>query len=652
MMAGAPGRKQARCGINEWFALGEYRQAEQLLDDACAAGFRDIRLAVTLAQWNSPKARAWYGWLIARAAERFEVVIALHRLLPHHSHQLPPAWVHEALAYQRFFGEACNELGDSIQWLECADLLGVPSWPDASPQSAGLLSKLLCESSAPSLCLGGLVLDARWLAIAYRQGLFDSVQALAFRRFSQADKDGELAKVDEVLPAPQRLERWLTPDPIPPRRDSGIGLLVGEWGGLLNGAVERVYLNLTAVPAEGERQPGRGLRTADGKPALLGRLLQLQGGGYARVQEVATWGQGSGKKGGRDRELVIGGAGFIGCNVAARLAAQGHQILVLDDLSRPGTECNLEWLHQRFPNQIEVLLADVRDRDAVQYAVQRACRIFHFAAQVAVTTSLKQPFFDHDVNTVGTLNVLEAARRRRYPPGLVFTSTNKVYGDLDDLELQLTASGYAPVDDVIRSRGIDESRPLKFCSPYGCSKGAADQYVLDYARTLGLPATVLRMSCIYGPRQFGNEDQGWVAHFIRQVVSETPITFYGDGLQVRDVLYVDDLVKALLTAANHLPAIAGEAFNMGGGPQNVLSLQGLVDQLAVLHHRVPVVYRKDWRPSDQRYYVSDTSKFQRVTGWRPAIGSKEGVRQLYEWMQQELTASRPAAHSEKEQVVL
>lgn len=647
-MRGRAPSAAVRCGINEGFTPGEHRCAEQLLDYAWAAGFRDIRLGVTLEQWNSPKARAWFAWLSTKAAERFKVVMALYRLWPHLSHRLAPAWVREASSYQRFFAEVLEALGERAQWLELADLLGPPAWPDASLQSAELLSRL-AGKSAPSICLGGLVLDARWLALGRQQGLFDSVQALAFQQFSKAEWASELAAVEPILPAPQVLERWLTPAPIPFQHHNGIGHLVEEWAGLLSAAVERVYLNLAAAPAEGQQQ-GCGFRTADGKPALLGRLLQC--GGYAKVREAAGWGQRGGRSGAPERELVVGGAGFIGCNVAAQLAAQGHQVLVLDDLSRPGTERNLEWLQRRFPDRIEMLLADIRDRDAVRYAVQRAGRIFHFAAQVAVTTSLKQPFFDHDVNTVGTLNIVEEACRRRYPPGVVFTSTNKVYGDLDDLALQLTAFGYAPVDALLRTHGIDESRPLKFCSPYGCSKGAAEQYVLDYARTLGLPATVLRMSCIYGPRQFGNEDQGWVAHFVRQALTGAPITFYGDGLQVRDVLYIDDLVEAVLAAANHLPAIAGEAFNMGGGPRNVLSLRGLVEQLAVLHPQAPVVHRQDWRPSDQRYYVSNTSKFQRLTGWRPAVGKQEGVQRLYRWMAQELAASRPAPHSAQQQAVL
>jgi CDP-paratose 2-epimerase len=651
MIAPAVSGKRARCGISEWFVAGEYQQAEQLFDDICMVGLRDIRLVVTLEQWNNPKERAWCRWLIAKAAECFEVVIAMHRLPPYLSHQLSPAWAHEFSIYQQFLKEVCGEMGDRVQWLELADPLGVSAWPDVSPKSIDLLSNLALES-APNICLGGLILDAQWLILAHRQGLFAGagVQALSFRQFSQADWADEFSKVAEILSAKQALECWLAPDQLSSKVDGHIGLLLEEWGILLNSPAERVYLNLAPVPIEGQRQQGRGLRTADGRPALLGRLLQR--GGAPEVREVATWARRGVRSRSRDCELIVGGAGFIGCNVAARLATMGHQVVVFDNLTRPGTERNLEWLYQQFPDRIEVLLADVRDRDAVQYAVQRAGRIFHFAAQVAVTTSLKQPLFDHEVNTLGTLNILEEARRQQHPPSIVFTSTNKVYGGLEDVELQTTPLGYAPVDATIRTCGIDESRPLKFCSPYGCSKGAAEQYVLDYARTFGLPATVLRMSCIYGPRQFGNEDQGWVAHFIHQVITGAPITFYGDGLQVRDVLYIDDLVEAMLAAINHLPAIAGEAFNMGGGPHNVLSLRGLTKQLAILHHSVPVVEMKDWRSSDQRYYVSDTSKFHQATGWRPSVGYQEGIRRLYEWMRQELTVPISDPHSAQKQVAL
>lgn len=412
MMSRVSGGESARCGISEWFAQGEYQQAEQLFADAYAAGFGNIRLAVILDQWNGAKGRAWYRWLVARASEGFKVVVALHRLSPPLYRPLPPVWVHEISAYQRFFAEVGDELGDSVQWLELADPLGAPSWPDTSPESAGLLSGLALKS-AVKLCLGGLPLDARWLALANRQGLLDSLEALAFRQILQGNWTSELSKLSEVPGTKRALERWLTFDDLPSRSGSRTGLFLKEWGDGLAAAVERVYLNPAAALLDSPNQQGRGLRTADGKPALLGRLLQQ--GGSAKVRQVATWACRDAQNGSGERELVIGGAGFIGCNVAARLAATGHQVLLFDDLSRPGAERNLEWLCQQFPSAIEVLLADVRDRNAVQYAVRRASRIFHFAAQVAVTTSLEQPFFDHEVNTAGTLNVLEEARRRRYP---------------------------------------------------------------------------------------------------------------------------------------------------------------------------------------------------------------------------------------------
>lgn len=245
--------------------------------------------------------------------------------------------------------------------------------------------------------------DARWLAFANRQGLLDSLQALAFQSLSRGDWASELSKLSEVLDANQALERWLTLDDLPARSDSRTGLFLKEWGDGLNAAVDRVYLNPAATLLGNPSQQGRGLRAADGKPALLGRLLQQ--GGSAKVREVAAWAHRRAQTGSSDRELVIGGAGFIGCNVAARLAATDHQVLLFDDLSRPSAERNLEWLCRQFPSEIEVLLADVRDRNAVRYAVRRAGRIFHFAAQVAVTTSLEQPFFDHEVNTAGTFMV-------------------------------------------------------------------------------------------------------------------------------------------------------------------------------------------------------------------------------------------------------
>lgn len=334
-----------------------------------------------------------------------------------------------------------------------------------------------------------------------------------------------------------------------------------------------------------------------------------------------------------ERAVVItGGAGFIGSNLAHRLASAGRAVRIVDDLSRPGVERNLDWLVRKHGRRVTHIRAQVQDAQAVARALADASAVFHLAAQVAVTTSLAEPLTDFEVNARGTVNVLEAIRAMATRPPLVFTSTNKVYGALSDLAFRQRATRWEPVDDRIALRGISESRPLDFHSPYGCSKGAADQYVIDYARTFDLPAVVLRMSCIYGPRQFGTEDQGWVAHFVIRVLSGAPLTIYGDGKQVRDVLFVDDLVDALLVASDRANALAGRAFNLGGGPANAVSIIELL-QLIEAHSgaRPSVEYQKS-RAGDQRYYVSDCDAFSSATGWAPKVAAREGLVRLAAWV--------------------
>lgn len=339
----------------------------------------------------------------------------------------------------------------------------------------------------------------------------------------------------------------------------------------------------------------------------------------------------NGSSGGR-LTLITGGAGFVGSNLAHRVMSAGERVLVLDSLARPGVEHNLQWLRDMHGSALEVVVADVRDASAVSGAVARARRVFHLAAQVAVTTSLDDPREDFAVNAGGTLNVLEAARAQRTPPSIVFTSTNKVYGGLDDVALTIRTDRYEPTDGAIRASGIGESRPLDFHSPYGCSKGTADQYVLDYARSYGLHAVVFRMSCIYGPHQFGTEDQGWVAHFLIRALEREGITLYGDGKQVRDILFVEDLVNAFLLAERNAERLAGQAFNIGGGPRNTISLIELLDLIAAMTGRRPAVRHEGWRTGDQRYYVSDTRRFNEATGWRPTVSAADGVERLHRWL--------------------
>jgi CDP-paratose 2-epimerase len=333
------------------------------------------------------------------------------------------------------------------------------------------------------------------------------------------------------------------------------------------------------------------------------------------------------------RILITGGAGFVGTNLAKHLLARGAEVRILDSLARPGSEQNIVWLLDRFTQNVEFIHADVRDSGALAAAVVGVDHVVHLAAQVAVTTSLTEPRTDFEVNALGTMNLLEAARACPRPPSIAFSSTNKVYGVLPDVEVTAQGTRYVPVDEQLKARGISESRPLDFHSPYGCSKGAAEQYVLDYSRSFGLRTVVLRMSCIYGPHQHGNEDQGWVAHFVRCALEDRPVTIYGDGLQVRDVLFVSDLVDAFERARTHIDAVSGQAFNIGGGTANTLSIIELLARIERLTGRKLRMSSDAWRVGDQRYYVSDTTRFQTATGWQARTGFGTGLSALCDWLE-------------------
>lgn len=340
--------------------------------------------------------------------------------------------------------------------------------------------------------------------------------------------------------------------------------------------------------------------------------------------------------------LVTGGAGFIGANVAERLCQLGQRVRLLDNLARSGVDANIRWLEARHGSKVNLFRGDVSRFEDVFRAAQGVDRIFHCAAQVAVTSSISDPVADFETNARGTLNVVESARWMRRPPAVLFTSTNKVYGSLTDLALQEGQTRYVPLDARLRTRGVDEAQALAFHSPYGCSKGAAEQYVLDYARTYGIPAVVFRMSCIYGPRQLGTEAQGWVAHILRRTTQGKPVTLFGSGKQVRDLLYISDLVDALMTACERLPKVSGRVFNIGGGPQRSVSLLELLQTLPRSNNKEIDVTFAEWRPGDQLYYVSDHSRFAQLTGWRPRVSIAEGLDHLHAWIRRDLQ-ERPGA---------
>jgi CDP-paratose 2-epimerase len=329
--------------------------------------------------------------------------------------------------------------------------------------------------------------------------------------------------------------------------------------------------------------------------------------------------------------LVTGGAGFIGANLAARLIQNGAKVTVLDNLSRPGAEANIEWLTNLSKNgHLTIITGDINDFSKLSQACKGVTCIFHFAGQVAVTTSVSDPKKDFLDNALGTLNVLEAARASGCEPIVVYSSTNKVYGGMDDIEFEECATRY---EYKTQTAGIPESQPLDFHSPYGCSKGAADQYVRDYSRIYGLKTIVMRQSCIYGYRQFGIEDQGWLAWFIIAALKERPITIYGNGKQVRDILFIDDLLDAYESAVAQIQNTSGKIYNVGGGAKNTISVwTEFAPILESLLGRPIKVTIKDWRPGDQKIYVSDIRAAKLDFGWGPKVGIEEGITRLFNWM--------------------
>lgn len=332
------------------------------------------------------------------------------------------------------------------------------------------------------------------------------------------------------------------------------------------------------------------------------------------------------------RILITGGAGFIGCNLAAACIEAGHRVTLFDNLSRRGSDANLAWLAADYGDAFAFVRGDIRDYPAILRAADGQEAIYHLAAQTAVTTSVADPRPDFEINALGAFNVLEAARNAGHDPVFIYSSTNKVYGGMEDAPAQELATRYVLPD---YPDGVSEERPLDFHSPYGCSKGCADQYVRDYSRIYGLRSVVFRQSCIYGQRQMGVEDQGWVAWFVIAAVTGKPITIYGNGKQVRDLLHVDDLVRAYQMATSKIDITKGRVYNLGGGPANTLSIWAefgpLLTELA--GRAIEPAAFCDWRPGDQPVFVADVSKAGREFGWAPQVGVREGIVRLMAWVQ-------------------
>lgn len=654
-------------GIAEWFRPGDHHRVDIALDHLEALGASSLRTHLSWADYHAPGGQEWYDWLIPRLAGRIELLPCVHYTPPSLSvtgttsgppkrpRDLADFLDHALDRYGRHFShvEIWNEPNNLLDWDWRVD----PEW-HVFAEMAGAAAHWAETRGCRAILGGPCPFDRNWLELMGERGLLEKVSAISIHGFpgtwdSEASTwggwAGHIAEARELLGRYRKdAEIWITEAGYSTWRHDEAGQ-ARRFLDALDAPADRLYwYGLYDLPPDVAVQQGRqfdirhyhmGVRDMHGREKLLARLLR-EGGPEAVRRKVSITRSRAART--PDPVLITGGAGFIGSNLADALLSQGREVIVFDNFSRAGVSANLDWLREKHGERVIAQAADIRDRDAVADAVADAAEVYHLAAQVAVTDSLVHPVEDFEVNARGTLNLLEALRAKGGNTPLVFASTNKVYGTLDAIGTEETPRGHMPRDGKLRRWGIGEDAPLDLSTPYGCSKGAADQYVLDYAHSFGLPTAVLRMSCIYGPRQFGTEDQGWVAHFMIRALEGEAITIFGDGAQVRDVLHVRDAVAAYLLVRADIGRLKGRAFNLGGGPENAVSLATMLAAIERMTGRAIDRRFEAVRTGDQPYFVADTRALSAATGWRARLSWQDGTQDLMNWlMETRFAAARP-----------
>ncbi len=645
-------------GFVEWFRIGEHERVRQAVAGMQAAGASALRTHLSWAEYHAPGGQDWYDWLIPTLGRSFDLLPCVHYTPPSLSRNGRPSGAPRRLGdYADFIDHVLTRHGSHFShielWNEPNNLLDW-DWREDHDwllfcEMVGAAAHWAKRRGWQPVLAGPCPFDAYWLDLMGQRGVLATVSAVGLHGFpgtwdSSANNwpgfeplIGTLRTVlDRYNP---QAEIWLTETGYSTwRRDEAVQ--VEQFRQALSASAERMYwygwqdLAPTVPTQEGlyfdPRHYHLGVTDWQGRPKLLRRLLEAGLGASQPALAAPSVARPAAPV------VILGGAGFIGSNLADSLLNDGQEVVLFDSLSRPGVERNLAWLTARHGARLHPMLADIRDPAAMREAVTGAAAVFHLAAQVAVTSSLLDPRHDFSVNAEGTLNVLEAVRNHAPAAAVIFASTNKVYGQLADVPVLEVDGRTLPQDDALRAFGIDETRPLDFCTPYGCSKGVADQYVLDYAHSYGLRTAVLRMSCIYGPRQFGTEDQGWIAHFLIRALRGEPITIFGDGKQVRDVLHVGDAVLAYRAVLGGIDRLCGRAFNLGGGPANAVSLHHVMAEIVCLLEREVTVGYEPWRSGDQPYFVADTRRLQEAVGWRAKVAWQDGLRDLADWLRADL----------------
>lgn len=644
-------------GFVEWFRPGEYDRTLEVLPHITASGASYLRIHLSWAEYLAPGGEAWFDWLIPQVGREIDLLLCIHYTPPSLSRtgraSGPPADLksyadfvdHVLTRYGQYFThiELWNEPNNLLDWdwREDKDFLMFCEMVGGAAYWAG-------HRGFKPVLGGPCPFDPNWLNLMGERGVLGVVEAVGFHGFPGTwDSEegtwggwdmhlGEMrAVIDRYNPD---AEIWVTETGYSTWRNNELEQ-ARRFAKALEVPADRVYwYSWRDVPPDVPVQEGLwfdprhyhlGAVSHDGQPKLLARLLME--GGIDRLKALADLATPHVATGAAPI-VVTGGSGFIGCNLADGLLRDGEDVVILGNLGRPGVDRNLAWLRERHGERVHPVLADVRDLYGMEAAFRDAKAVFHLAAQTAVTTSLAHPLDDFDANARGTINVLESVRKAGRRAPVIFASTNKVYGALDDLTMLELDDRYIPTDEAIRANGIGEDRLLSFCTPYGCSKGVADQYVLDYAKSYGIPTAVFRMSCIYGPRQFGTEDQGWVAHFLIRAFSGEGISIYGDGKQVRDILHIDDAVAAYRAMLSSIERLKGQVFNLGGGSHNAVSLLGVLREIEKLMGRPLEMEFADRRAGDQSFFVADIRKLRAELDWEPQIRWRDGIRHLAEWL--------------------
>ncbi len=663
-------------GILEWFRPGEYEEVKNAIVDLKRLGIKHLRTGISWADWYVEGTEEWYDWLFEEFSSHDVEILPCFLYTPPSIGEMektsaPPK---DLKAYADFIDLMINKYGKYFEWVELwnepnnkieYDFTLDYSWNKFATMIS--MAANWAKEKGKKTLLGGMSpIDPNWLQMMVEQGVLEKIDAVGIHGFPHVfDQqwkgwDVNIKAVREVLEkAGYDKEIWISEAGFSTWQNDEVKQYQ-EFRNVLNADADRIYwyslkdLDPKNATVGGfhldEREYFFGLKKTDGTKKLLYKLLKKDG-----VENIHNQNYISKQyqiKEGEKYSLITGGAGFIGTNLASRLLSEGKRVMVYDSLFRDGVEENLKWLQKKYEDKLIIQISGINETRILQQCVNHASEVYHLCAQVAVTSSVTNPIHDFNVNLNGTFHLLEAIRKSENQPPLIFTSTNKVYGNLQEVKMVENETRFHPEDKEIKKYGINEKIPLDFHSPYGCSKGAADQYILDYSRTYGLKTVVFRMSCIYGPHQFGTEDQGWVAHFLISALQDEPITIYGNGKQVRDILYVDDLIDAFMLAHKNIDSLAGEVFNIGGGPENTVSLLEILKLIKEKADKEMDVSFEDWRTGDQYYYVSNTEKFKEATGWKPKHTISQGVENLVRWLCENRNIELPATLKSKKAIAI